>query len=83
MVYRGKVQRGVVVLLEGASLPDGTEVTVTPCEAPAVDARSGERAKIWEKMEQLARWAESQPCDLPEDLAANHDHYLHGLPKRT
>jgi hypothetical protein len=31
---------------------------------------------------ELAEWAETQPCDLPEDLAINHDHYLYGVPKR-
>jgi len=37
---------------------------------------------IWQKLAQLGRDVESLPCDLPTDLAANHDHYLHGLSKR-
>lgn len=80
MTYRGTVQGGVVVLPEGVALPEGAEVTVTPRAAPAEGAAA--RPKIWEKLEELARWAETQPCDLPADLAANHDHYLHGTPKR-
>ncbi len=82
MTIRGRVQGGVVVLERGASLPDGTEVTVTPCAEVATSGTSDGRPKIWDKMVKLAKWAESQPCDLPSDLASNHDHYLHGLPKR-
>ena len=33
---------------------------------------------IWEKLRSLAGSVKG----LPEDFAANHDHYLHGLPKR-
>lgn len=79
MTYQGTVQNGVVVLPDGVSLPDGTQVTVVASPTANVDP---ERS-IWEKFEQLAQWAESQPCDLPSDLARNHDYYLHGLPKRT
>lgn len=52
-----------------------------PCEtAPPKPARP---AGIWEKMHALAAAAEQMPTDLPVDLAANHDFYLHGLPKRS
>ncbi len=80
MTVRGKVQGGVVVF-EDAALPEGTEVTVTASESVAQS--NAARPRIWEKLEELARWAEGQPCDLPSDLAANHDHYLHGAPKRV
>ena len=30
----------------------------------------------------LLRWAGTMEGDLPPDLAKNHDHYLHGRPKR-
>ena len=79
MTYQGTVQNGVVVLAAGATLPEGTKVTVVPASN---EARDSDRS-IWEKFEELARWAESQPCDLPSDLARNHDYYLHGLPKRS
>jgi hypothetical protein len=46
-------------------------------EPPGNDTRS-----IGQKLADLGRWAETQPCDWPEDLAKNHDHYLHGLPKK-
>ena len=34
---------------------------------------------LWEKLRSIAGTAKG----LPEDFAANHDHYLHGLPKRV
>jgi hypothetical protein len=79
MTYEGTVQNGVVVLGGGTTLPEGTKVTVVPVQS---DSGDPERS-IWEKFEKLARWAESQPCDLPADLARNHDFYLHGLPKTS
>jgi len=82
MTYQGKVQAGVVVLTDGVTLPEGTEVTVEPCPATATSSAAQPQPTIWEKMADLARWVETQPCDLPEDLAINHDHYLHGLPKQ-
>jgi len=81
MTYHGTVQNGHVVLENGASLPEGTLVTVVPvpraAESDVSDART-----IWQKLADLGRQVESEPCDLPSDLAANHDYYLHGLPKR-
>jgi hypothetical protein len=81
MTYQGTVQNGVVVLADGVTLPEGTQVSVVPVigtsEAPPKGGTT-----IWQKMADLAEWVETQPCDLPGDLADNHDHYLHGLPKR-
>ena len=83
MTYRGRVQGGVVVLHDGSPLPEGTAVTVLPDTGSQEKAGSPRAKSVWESMVELARWAESQPCSLPDDLATNHDHYLHGLPKRT
>jgi hypothetical protein len=80
MVYRGKVQGGVVILSERAGLAEGTEVVVVP-QAPPGGA-SGQGPSIWDALSQLGHWVESQPSSLPGDLAANHDNYLHGSPKR-
>ena len=91
MTYPGTVQNGVVVLTGGATLPEGTIVTVVPASAesavtpevtvpplPTFDASMS----IGEKLAALALWSETFPTDLPTDLARNHDHYLHGLPKK-
>jgi hypothetical protein len=82
MTYRAKVKDGVVVLPGGVKLPDGTEVTVHV--PPAAPPASGPAKKSFgENMAELAKWAEGLGSTLPPDLAENHDHYLHGAPKRN
>jgi hypothetical protein len=39
--------------------------------------RSGEKS-VWESLLEIAGTAEG----LPEDYASQHDHYLHGTPKK-
>jgi hypothetical protein len=83
MTYRGRVQGGVVVLDPGATLPEDIAVSVAPVEDSRVDAAvEATEETIGQKLARLGRSVESMPCDLPSDLAANHDYYLHGLPKR-
>ena len=83
MTYRGIVQNGVIVIQGDIDLPDGTEVSIvaSPRAEPA-RANSESQPTIGEKLAQFASKTEAQSCNLPEDLAENHDHYLHGLPKR-
>ena len=76
MVYRGKVKDGVVVLEKGAGLPDGTEVRVEPFVRDESVAVAGPTLA-----EQFADVI-GTVSDLPSDMAAQHDHYLHGAPKR-
>lgn len=85
MTYEGTVQHGVVVFSQGQCLPEGTPVQIVPQQTlPATpDAKeSSDGLTIWEKLREIAKEVESLPCDLPEDLALNHDHYLYGTPKR-
>lgn len=82
MTYKGTVQNGVVVLQDGATLPDGAIVTVVLSPRAAQKTPDNDSRTIGQKLADLGRWAETQPCDLPDDLAKNHDHYLHGLPKK-
>lgn len=79
MTYQGTVQNGVVVLSEGATLPEGTQVTVP--HVPPLPKYSPSMT-IGEKLAELGRWSETFPTNLPTDLAKNHDHYLHGRPKK-
>ncbi|MBM4047981.1 MAG: hypothetical protein FJ279_23005 [Planctomycetes bacterium] len=72
MTYYGKVEGGKVVLPPEANLPDGIEVRVEPVDVP--DSRK-------EFVAELLRIADSI-SGLPSDLAAQHDHYIHGTPKR-
>jgi len=71
MSYRGEVKNGVVVLEPGAALQEGTQVDVEPV-APLIVATLAERLQA----------VVGRASGLPVDLAAQHDHYLHGQPKR-
>lgn len=82
MTYHGMVQNGVVVLAGGATLPDGTQVTVVPDVAAPPPPKYDPSMSIGEKLAEFSRWCGTFPTDLPSDLAENHDHYLHGGPKK-
>jgi hypothetical protein len=68
MPFRGHIKNRVVVLDEAVDLPEGTEVLVEPVGKKTLADR-------------LRNIIGSVP-DLPEDLAENHNHYIHGTPKR-
>jgi hypothetical protein len=72
MSFEGQVQNGVVVLDNGQQLPDGTRVEVIVRELPVV------KATLRDRLLKLAGTVD----DLPADMARNHDHYIHGGPKR-
>jgi hypothetical protein len=76
MVYLGKVKNGVVVLESGVGLPDGTAVRVEPLRQDDSVTADGPTLA-----EQFADIIGIVP-ELPADMAAQHDHYLHGAPKR-
>jgi hypothetical protein len=82
VTFQGTVQNGVIILEGGACLPDGTTVTIVPSLGNQLRDES-ETSTIGKELAELGRWAEMQTCNLPSDLAKNHDHYLHGLPKRS
>jgi hypothetical protein len=71
MTYRGHVKNGQIALDEPATLPEGVEVCVE-----IVDRAHGQPT-IWDKLRAIAGTVEG-----PEDWAENHDHYIHGTPKR-
>jgi hypothetical protein len=72
MKYTGKVKDGVVVLEGGVPIKDGTVVSVEPVERPANGGTLGGR---FQRFAGAAR-------GLPRDMARNHDHYLHGRPRK-
>ena len=76
MTYRGHIKNGQITLDEPAKLPEGAEVSVQVLERADRSAVEG-KATIWEKLLKLAGTVEG-----PEDWAENHDHYIHGTPKR-
>jgi hypothetical protein len=78
MELNGTVTNGVVVLDPGAQVPDGTRVGVTILTVPEAGEPVTAASPLGQRLMQLAGTAN----DLPPDMAAQHDHYLHGQPKR-
>lgn len=79
MTYRGRIENGVVVLEPGAQLREGMDVRVEPVPETA-SADEGSRA-----MNQLRNGLMEFSGIVkggPSDLSRNHDHYLHGTPRR-
>jgi hypothetical protein len=72
MSFEGEVRNGVVVLDNGHQLADGTRVEVNVRELPAA------KTTLQDRLLKLAGTID----DLPADMARNHDHYIHGVPKR-
>ena len=77
MTYRGTVSKGVVVLEPGARLPEGADVTVTVVGQPAAKSGPGPQTLA----ARLMKYAGAVK-GLPSDLARNHDHYIHGTPRK-
>ncbi|MGH7944639.1 MAG: hypothetical protein ACREH8_11035 [Opitutaceae bacterium] len=77
MIFIGKVSNGTILLPPGAHLPEGAEVEVRPIAAKG----NGADFSTDELTDELVRLS-ADVHGLPTDLARNHDHYLHGLPKR-
>jgi len=74
--YMGQVQNGVVVLDEGTPpLPEGTRLRVELVEE-SVPARGRTLADRYASIIGIAE-------GLPTDMAEEHDHYIHGTPRRS
>jgi hypothetical protein len=72
MSYTGHVEKGVVIFDGPVRPPDGAVVRVE--EVP-----TAKQKPTWgEVFSGLIGAVEG----LPEDMAENHDHYIHGAPKR-
>jgi hypothetical protein len=72
MVLEGTVRNGTIVLDQPQKLPEGARIEVVIKSNPEAASKLGEK---------LLRHA-GKAVGLPEDMAAQHDHYLHGVPKR-
>jgi len=76
MSFDGVVHNGQVVLAVGDALPEGTSVraTLERAETPAPPSTEP-------TLKSLLRLAGAVK-GMPSDFAAQHDHYIHGTPKR-
>jgi hypothetical protein len=70
MTFTAIVKAGEIILPPGVDLPDGTVVRIEPVK--------DQTPTIWEALKEFDGIAN----DLPVDMAANHDHYIHGHPKK-
>jgi len=79
MTVNGHVENGRIVLDEAVPLVEGTKVRVevieTNSEQPAKDE---EGPTLYERHKSFIGVVN----DMPSDFARNHDHYLHGQPKK-
>ena len=73
MEYLGTVRNGAIVLDTDAHLQEGTAVRILVLD------EADKPPSLAELFQDVA----GKAAGLPEDLAENHDHYLHGLPKRS
>jgi hypothetical protein len=71
MTYRGRVKNGVIIIDGQPQIAEGTIVEIQP-----IDDRQA--PTIAERFADVLGKAEG----LPEDFAENHDHYIHGAPKK-
>jgi hypothetical protein len=75
MEYNGQV-RGGVVIFKDEKPPEGATVRVEVVgESTSAGGQAGE---LWSKLLEVAGTVEG----LPSDMAEQHDHYIHGTPKR-
>lgn len=72
MTLHGTFNKGIVVLDQPAPWPEGTRVEVI--------VQAGDEKKLT-LSERLLRHA-GTVSDLPTDMAEQHNHYIHGTPKR-
>jgi hypothetical protein len=69
---------------ETVPLTEGTEVKVDSADAsseayvPVLPEIEGEIPTLYEQFKDIIGIVN----DLPEDMAENHDHYIHGTPKK-
>jgi predicted DNA-binding antitoxin AbrB/MazE fold protein len=73
MSYTGTIENGVVKLPANVGWANGTQVRIEKIEVPP------DRNELTRKLREIAARMEG----LPEDWAQEHDHYIHGTPKRA
>jgi hypothetical protein len=78
MTYQGHVRNGIVLLDNGAKLPEGAEVRVELVPERQATPAIAETPPLYDSLAPFIGKAEG----LPADMSVNLDHYLYGTPKR-
>jgi hypothetical protein len=79
MIIRGRVQNGVIVFLDGATLPEGTKVLielVAPPEVPSDRMTEPQRRALRETRQHFESLANENPGDT--FTGGDHDRVLYG-----
>lgn len=74
------IEKGLIKLPKDVQWPSGTVVRIEPVDEPSGVAASASPEKAFTLHEMALAFPTA--CDLPDDLAINHDYYLHGSSKQ-
>lgn len=77
MTYLAHIENGVIVLDSDVVLPEGARVEISIMNEAASETQ-GSHPTHAEMFGNMVGALDG----LPPDLAKNHDHYLHGKPKK-
>ena len=77
MSLEGHIHEGTVVFDQPVPLAEGTRVRVEPVSAEK--SSNSEQCSLLNQLGDVVGAID----DLPDDFAAQHDHYLYGTPKRS
>ncbi len=80
MTVEGHIENGQIVFNEHVSLPEGARVRVELLSTSGNISRTLE-SRIGSNYEHYQSIIVAID-DLPPDFAAEHDHYIHGTPKK-
>lgn len=80
MTYLGHLENGILVLENGATIPEGARVRVELLPSTDANGKSNDDngPTHYEHYKSIIGAAKG----LPADFATQHDHYIHGTPKR-
>ncbi len=77
MVYSGHVKNGEIQLDNEVTLPEGAAVSVEVLSEPPAPSAGNGAPSLLERLGPVVGAAQ----ELPDDAAANVDHYLYGHPR--
>lgn len=85
MTYQGHFVNNMIILDDAVNVPDGVSVRVEFLSNPVSEVPAEEvpidvpEPTLYDSLKEFIGAA----TGLPEDFAAEHDHYIHGTPKRS